>query len=83
MNDKKEFSSLRALRAEKQRMKRQLQQNVQMLRADTADCFLPRDRSYFFDSASRYINWMGYALTAYKTYLSVRGAWKFISKLRR
>lgn len=82
MTTGKTFSSLRSLRAEKQRTKRQLRQCVQVLKADTADCFLPRD-NYFFESASRYVNWMGYALTAYKTFRSVRGAWKFISRLRK
>lgn len=76
------YSSLTALRTEKQRIRRQLQQNVQHLKADTADCFLPRDR-YFFDSPIRYVNWLGYALTAYKTFMSVRGAWQFISRLRK
>lgn len=76
-----QYTSLSALRADKQRLKRSIQQGVDRLKADASDCFVPRS-SFFFDSPFRYVNWLGYAITAYKTFMSIRAVFRFFKKRR-
>lgn len=77
----KKFSSLEELRAEKLALKQKMQSDMDNLKADVSDCFMPRN-SAFVKSPIKYMNYVGYAITIYKTIHSIRGVFKFISKLK-
>ena len=77
----KQHSSLSELRAEKVALKRQMQSDMDNLKADMSDCFMPRNPA-FVKSPSKYMNYIGYAITIYKTVTTIRGALKFFSKLK-
>lgn len=77
----KQYSSLEELRAEKHALKQKMKSDMSNLKADLSDCFLPSNPA-FVKSPVKYMNYVGYIITAYKTITTIRGAFKFISKLR-
>lgn len=77
----KQHSSLAELRAEKQALKQKMKSDIDTLKADMTDCFMPSN-SAFVKSPIKYMNYVGYAITIYKTVTTIRGAFKFLSKLR-
>ena len=77
----KQHTSLSEIRAEKLALKQQMKSDMDNLKADMSDCFKPRNPA-FVKSSSKYMNYVGYAITIYKTVTTIRGAFKFISKLR-
>lgn len=76
-----QYYSLEKIRAEKQGLKQQLKADVENLKADVSDCFMPRNQS-FLQSPNKYMNYVGYAITIYKTVTTIRGVFKFFSKRR-
>lgn len=77
----KKHSSLEELRAEKQTLRQKMQSDIEQLRADVSDCFMPSNPA-FVKSPIKYMNYVGYAITVYKTITTIRGAFKFLSKLK-
>lgn len=75
----KQFSSLEELRAEKQALMRKIQSDMDVLKTDMSDCFMPRNPA-FVKSSSKYMNYVGYAITIYKTVTTIRGLFKFFGK---
>ena len=50
------------------------------LKNDVTDCFVPAGGP-FLSSKNKYMNYIGYAMTAYKTAVNVRGVMKFFAGL--
>lgn len=76
----KQYNTLQDIRNEKAATCRRLDNGIQRLRNDVKDCFVPTN-SIFLKSSNKYMNYVGYAITAYKTAMSVRGVYKFFAKL--
>lgn len=77
---KKQYTSLAELRADKQKAKLQIAEGMNRLKVDVADHFMPFG-NYFLHSSSKYMNYIGYAITAYRAFTACRGAISFILKL--
>lgn len=75
----KQFSSLAELRAEKQVVKQQMKSDTDRLKVDVSDCFMPSNHA-FVKSPIKYMNYIGYAIMAYKTVSTIRGIFKFFGK---
>ena len=78
---KKQYSSLADLRADKLALKKHMKSDVDNLKADVKDCFLPRDPA-FLNSSNKYMNYVGYAITAFKTMNAISGVFKIFRKRR-
>lgn len=76
----KQFKTLQEIRDEKVVVRRRVKNDVQRLRNDVVDSFVPSN-SIFLNSNNKYMNFIGYAITAYKTASSVRGVYNFFAKL--
>lgn len=76
------YTSLEAIRLEKQKAKRQIEQSTRRLKTDLAENYMPPANSLFRNSSNKYMNYVGYAITAYKVFLTLRKAYRFVSKLR-
>ncbi|MBQ6749558.1 MAG: hypothetical protein IJR02_02175 [Bacteroidaceae bacterium] len=76
------YTSLEAIRLEKQKAKRQIEQSTRRLKTDLAENYMPPANSLFRNSSNKYMNYVGYAITAYKVFLTLRKAYSFVSKLR-
>ena len=82
MSRKYKFASLRDLRDEKEHARQQIDYGVSQLKNDVADYFVYHPEHLFLDSSNKYMNYVGYAITAYKVFLTLRKAYSFVSKLR-
>ena len=67
----KQFSSLAELRAEKQALKQQMKSDMENLKMDVRSCFMPQGKP-FMRSLNKYLKYIGYAITIYKTANTVR-----------
>lgn len=76
---KRQYSSLKDVRSEKVKTRRQIDYGVDRLKNDVADCFVSPN-SIFLRSSNKYMNYVGYAISAYKTFQTFRGVFKFFSK---
>lgn len=76
---KKVYNSIAEIRAEKEHEGAQLQNDVNRLKNDVTDCFVPSN-NIFLNSSNKYMNYIGYAIVAYKTAMSVRGVFRFFTK---
>ena len=76
------YTSLEAIRLEKQKAKRQIEQSTRRLKTDLAENYMPPANSLFRNSSNKYMNYVCYAITAYKVFLTLRKAYSFVSKLR-
>ena len=70
------FASLDDVRQEKDRARRKVGQDVRMLRNHVEDCFAAPE-TFFLQSDNKYMNYVGYAITAYKMVGRVRSALHF------
>lgn len=77
----KRYTSLAEIRSDKERERMLINYGVDKLKNDVEDCLRPKD-NYFLNSSSKYMNYIGYALTAYKTAMTVKGLFSFFSKKR-
>ena len=81
MTKKLEYSSLEELRADKLKAKRTLSKEIRALQRDAVDCVLPSNNT-FLNSDFSYLRFIGYGITAYKTYSTVRRVMGFVSSRR-
>ena len=73
------YLSLEDIRTEKMRAKRQMKRSFDNLRGNVSDCFMPKD-NLFLNSSNRWMNVIGYGITAYKTYKTFRNVFSFIAR---
>ena len=81
MKKKLLYSSLEELRADKAKVGRALGKASKALETDAADCVLPSDNA-FLNSDFSYMRYIGYSITAFKTFNTVRRLVGFV-KTRR
>lgn len=77
---KNQMKSLSELREEKVALRKRIDKKVKTLKNDVTDCFVPAGGP-FLSSKNKYMNYIGYAMTAYKTAVNVRGVMKFFAGL--
>lgn len=78
----KHHSSLEELRAEKHALRQKMKSDMDILKSDVSDCFMPSNPA-FVKSPIKYMNYVGYAITVYKTVTTIRGIFKFFGKRSR
>ncbi len=76
----KQIMTLEDVRNEKDVARRKINSSMTRLRNDVNDCFMPSN-SLFVNSSNKYMNYIGYVITAYKTAMNVKGVYKFFAKL--
>ena len=76
----KKYSSLEQIREDKQKSLDKMDRGVERLKSDVRDCFLPSN-SIFFESSNKYMKYLGYAISAYKTATNVKGIVNFFKKI--
>ena len=76
---KRRFTSLDDIRDEKEREKMQIQYGVDRLKNDVTDCFVPTS-NIFLSSSNKYMNYIGYAIAAYKTAMQFKGLFRFFRR---
>ncbi len=81
MNNTK-YMSLKDIRADKEHTKRQISYGVDRVKNDIEDCFVSPS-SIFLRSSNKYMNYIGYAISAYKTAMTLKGVFSFFSRKRR
>ena len=80
---KKKFASLEYISNEKEHARRQIDYGVNQLKNDVADYFWFHPEHIFLDSSNKYMNYVGHAISAYKTVAAFRSAFGFFSKKRK
>lgn len=83
MRRKQVFTSLRDIRDEKEYAKQQLENGVDRLKISVADYFVYHPENFFLESSNKYMNFVGHAISAYKTVTAFRSAFGFFSKKRK
>ncbi|MBO4430175.1 MAG: hypothetical protein J5790_02405 [Bacteroidaceae bacterium] len=83
MRRKQEYTSLRDIRDEKEYAKQQIDNGVDRLKNSVADYFVYHPENFFLESSNKYMNFVGYAISAYKTVTAFRSAFGFFSKKRK
>lgn len=76
----KPLTTLEEVRAEKLKCRSNIGKDLHKLRGDITDCFMPT-KSLFVNSTNKYLSWIGYGITAYKTFTTMRGFASFLRKL--
>lgn len=72
MNSKTiQYNSLEELRSDIKKTERKLSNNIETMEEEVKACFLPANREYI-DSPTPYMRYVGYGITAYKTFNVVR-----------
>ena len=77
---KQMYDSLEELRADKHKLSHQLGKATKALEADAVDCVLPSNT--FLSSDFSYTRYIGYGITAFKTFNIVRKVVGFVSSRR-
>ena len=80
---KKKYSSLEDIRNEKEHARQQIDYGVSQLKNDVADYFVYHPEHIFLDSSNKYMNYVGYAISAYKTATSFHKIFGIFSKKRK
>ncbi len=75
------YSSLEELRNDKLKVAKRLHQQTKALKKDAMDMVLPSN-NIFFTSDYSYMRYIGYAITAYKTYVTFRKISNFFKRKR-
>ena len=83
MRRKYKYASLKDIRDEKVYARQQIDYGVNKLKNDVADYFVYHPEHFFLDSSNKYMNYVGYAISAYKTATAFRSAFGFFSKKRK
>lgn len=73
------YMSLEDIRAEKVRVKRQMKRSFDELKSGVSNSFMPTNKM-FVNSPSRWMNMIGYGITAYKTFTTFRSVFRFLAK---
>lgn len=74
------YNSLEELRSDKRRLSRQIRKSMRTVQEGVKQSFLPTDNAYL-GSSSRYMRFIGYGLTAWKTARTVNRIVGFFKKL--
>ena len=74
------YTSLEQIRADKLRVRSMIDSDVHRLQTSLSDCFMPTNKG-FLRSPSKYMNYIGYGIIAYKTASTFMGVVKFVRKL--
>lgn len=83
MSRKYRYTSLKELRSEKVYTKRQVDYSWDRLKNDVADYFVYHPENLFLESSNKVMNYVGYAISAYKTATAFRSMFGFFSKKRK
>lgn len=75
------YNSLEELRADIRKVDKALGRALSDLERDAVDCVLPSNNSYLNSDVS-YMRYVGYGITAYKTFNIVRKIVGFVSRRR-
>jgi len=75
------YSSLEELRSDKLKVYKRLHQQTKALKKDAMDMVLPSN-NIFFTSDYSYMRYIGYAITAYKTFTTFRKISSFFRRRR-
>ncbi len=75
------YSSLEELRNDKLKVAKRLHQQTKALKRDAVDMVLPSN-NMFFSSDFSYMRYIGYAITAYKSYVTFRKISNFFKRKR-
>jgi len=79
LKNKTEYTSLEELRLDKQRVCRELGRQSEALKRDAVDVVLPSN-NMFLTSDYSYMRFIGYAITAYKTFTTFRKISNFFKR---
>ena len=77
-----QYASLKEIRSEKERARRLIDYGVDKVKNDVVDCFVYPE-NFFLKSSNRYMNYVGYAISAYKTVMALGGTFGLFSKRRK
>ena len=77
----KKYTSPADIRLDKEHERRQIEYGVHKLKNDVEDCFRPKD-NFFLNSSNKYMHYIGYAMSAYKVAMTMKGLVGFFSKKR-
>lgn len=83
MSRKYRYASLEELRNEKKYARQQIDYSVDRLKNDVADYFVYHPENLFLESSNKVMNYVGYAISAYKTATAFRSMFGFFSKKRK
>ena len=83
MRPNKNYASLQDIRDEKKYAKRQIDNSVNKLKNDVTDYFVYHPEHFFLDSSNKYMNYVGYVISAFKTATALRGVFGLFSKKRK
>ena len=83
MRPNKNYASLQDIRDEKKYAKRQIDNSVNKLKNDVTDYFVYHPEHIFLDSSNKYLNYVGYAISAYKTATAFHKVFGIFSKKRK
>jgi|GEM_PF-998035 hypothetical protein len=75
------YLSLEELRSDKLKVSKRLHQQTKALKKDAMDMVLPSN-NIFFTSDYSYMRYIGYAITAYKTFTTFRKISSFFRRRR-
>ena len=81
LKNKTVYFSLEELRSDKSKLSRKLRRQSKALKRDAVDVVLPSN-NVFFNSDYSYMRFIGYAITAYKTFTTFRKVAAFFRKRR-
>ena len=83
MRPNKNYASLQDIRDEKKYAKRQIDNSVNKLKNDVTDYFVYHPEHFFLDSSNKYMNYVGYAISAYRTATAFRSVFGFFSRKKK
>lgn len=72
------YNTLEELRADKRKLSKQVRKSMRTLQEGAKQCFLPD--SQYVNSSNKYLRFIGYGLTAWKTARTVNRIMKFFRK---
>ncbi len=78
---KEVYNSLDELRRDKHKVNKALNRETEALKRDAVDMVMPSN-NVFFSSDYSFMRYIGYAITAYKSYSTFRKITSFFSKKR-
>lgn len=73
------YSSLDDIRSEKEKARVQMGHGVDTLKSHVNECFAAPE-NFFLQSSSKYMNYVGYAISAYKIVGKVRNVFALFSR---
>ena len=83
MRPNKNYASLQDIRDEKKYAKRQIDNSVNKLKNDVTDYFVYHPEHFFLFFSNKYMRFVGYAISGYRSIAAFREAFGFFSKKRK